>query len=252
MLGLCVGSFLNVLIFRLPEAINNGCGSLGTLSALCKPSRCPSCNERIRPWHNIPVAGFFALKGRSACCNLPISPRYPFIEVLTGGLSLLIALFVVPNMIILVASLIFLWIIIAAAFIDADSMLLPDVLTLPLLVIGLCLNTYGGFTPIIDAILGAGIGYGVLWLIAMLHSRRTGQEGLGRGDMKFTAALGAWFGWACMPSVFIIAGLTGLAVVFLFKSEAIEKLPFGPYLSLAGLVLLFAFVSGHGARLSII
>lgn len=183
---------------------------------------------------------------------MPISLRYPAIEALTGGLSLLIALLAGANIIILVASLVFLWIVIAAAFIDADSMLLPDMLTVPLLAVGLCLNAYDGFTPMIDAILGAGIGYGVLWLIATLHFWRTGQEGLGRGDMKLTAALGAWFGWACIPAVFIIAGLTGLAAALLFRSSATKKLPFGPYLSLAGLVLLLTFVSGHGAWLSII
>lgn len=252
MLGLCVGSFLNVLIFRLPQAINNGHRTLGILNALCRPSRCPSCRERIKPWHNIPVLGFIALRGRSSCCDLPISPRYPVIEALTGGLSLLIALLTGSNMVILVASLVFLWIVIAAAFIDTDSMLLPDILTVPLLAMGLFVNAYGGFTPMIDAIFGAGIGYGVLWLVAMLHFWRTGQDGLGRGDMKLTAALGAWFGWMCIPAVFIIAGLTGLAAVFLFKPSATEKLPFGPYLSLAGLVLLFAFLSSHGAWLSII
>lgn len=196
--------------------------------------------------------GFIALKGRSACCKTPISLRYPVIELVTALLSILIAWLTGPDYLVLTASLAFLWIMLTASVIDIESMLLPDVLTLPLIAIGMLFNFYDGFVSFTDSLFGTLAGYGILWLLSFIHLRRTGQEGMGQGDFKLMAGLGAWFGWAFLPTIFIISGLVSLVVAITLKAEKTTRLPFGPYLSLAGLVLLLSFLSGNSARLSIL
>ena len=254
LLGLCVGSFLNVVILRLPLMLENGwrreCRDLlalepgpaeAPLSLVSPASRCPRCQAPIRPWHNIPVVSWLVLRGRCASCRAPISIQYPLVEALTGVLSMACALrFGWSGA--LVFALLLTWALTALAVIDLRTQLLPDVITLPLLWLGLLAAIGGTFAKPPAAIIGAVAGYLSLWAVYHVFRWVTGKEGMGHGDFKLLAALGAWFGWKALPMIVLlssIAGATvGLGLILLRKHDRNVPIPFGPFLALAGWIVL--------------
>jgi leader peptidase (prepilin peptidase) / N-methyltransferase len=250
-LGLCIGSFLNVVIHRLPRMMEAqwraDCAELNGAPPpeiekynLVKPdSRCPKCNAAILPYQNIPVVSWLLLRGRCASCKTPISPRYPAVELLTGVLSVLVAWrFGYSGA--LAAGLVFAWAMVALTFIDFDTQLLPDDITLPLLWAGLLANSFGIYTDLHSAVLGAAGGYLILWSVYWAFRLIAKKEGMGYGDFKLMAAIGAWTGWQVLPFVLVIsAGLgaiIGSLVLWLSKRGIDTRIPFGPYLALGGLV----------------
>lgn len=256
-LGLLVGSFLNVVILRLPRMMEqewrtqcaelSGHGDSASLAAqeritLSRPaSTCPHCGHRIRPWENIPILSYALLRGRCAACRHPISPRYPIIEGVTGLLSVVVAATLGPGWA-TVAALVLTWALIALTMIDYDTQLLPDSITLPLLWLGLIVNSFALFTPLIDAVWGAVAGYLALWLVYHLFKLATGKEGMGFGDFKLLAALGAWLGWTQLPLVILLSSLVGAVVgILLITLRGRDRqlpIPFGPYLAAAGWIAL--------------
>jgi len=254
--GLCVGSFLNVVIHRLPKMLDRGwraqCAELSGEPApelppynLITPrSECPACGHRIAAFENIPVLSFLFLRGRCSACAAPISARYPFIELLTGALTIAAVLRfgVTPTA---AAACLFIWSLIALTFIDFDTQLLPDSITLPLLWSGLLANV-AGFVPGVslrDAVVGAIAGYVALWTIYWLFKLVRGKEGMGYGDFKLLAALGAWLGWQMLPLIVLLSSFVGAfigigLVVFRGRDHQIP-LAFGPYLAIAGVIALF-------------
>ncbi len=256
-LGLVVGSFLNVVIHRLPRMMENEwraqCAELegreppntGRYNLLVPRSRCPTCSTPIRARDNIPILSWLLLKGKCASCRASISVRYPLVEALTALLSGLIAwrfgLGLTAGL-----ALMLTWALIALTFIDADTTLLPDDLTIPLLWLGLLANLLGALPGVTlrDAVLGAVAGYLSLWLIYWSFKLTTGKEGMGYGDFKLLAALGAWMGWkALLPVVLlasVVGALVGIALIVLARRAREIPIPFGPYLASAGFfVLLF-------------
>ena len=254
LLGLAVGSFLNVVILRLPAQLHaqwrKECAALleqpvdaSAVPDLLQPaSHCPKCKTPLRWWHKIPVLSFLFLRGRCHACGMRISWRYPSIELLTALLSAyalwhfgvsLQTLFALP----------LLWGLIALCFIDSDTQLLPDQITLPLLWLGLLISLLGVYATPVDAILGAALAYGFLWLVFHAFRLLTGKEGMGYGDFKLLALLGAWFGWQLLPQLLIISTLLGIGVgvilMALGKAQFGRALPFGPYLCIAGVIALF-------------
>lgn len=254
-LGLMVGSFLNVVIYRLPVMMER---SWKAECAECFPeanievdetrfnlvlprSRCPECNHVIGSLENIPLISWLWQKGRCKHCSCKISARYPSIELLTGLMSLAVA-WVFPVGWPALFALIFTWVLISLTFIDFDTMLLPDQLTLPLLWLGLLVNFSGTFTTLNDAVLGAVFGYLALWSIYWLFKLVTGKEGMGYGDFKLLAALGAWFGWQALPLIILLSSfagaIIGIIVIASSKDKQSRPLPFGPYLAIAGWLYL--------------
>jgi len=254
LLGLVVGSFFNVVILRLPRMMEQSwraeCCELleqtppeeTRLSLSSPPSRCPGCDTRIRPWQNIPVISFLLLRGRCGGCGMAISMRYPLVELCTGLLSLCAALAFGPT-VALVSALILIGFLIVLTGIDIDTCLLPDSLTLPLLWLGLLVNVAGVFCTLESAVIGAVMGYLSLWSIYWLFKLTTGKEGMGYGDFKLLAALGAWFGWEALPLIIILSSFVGaflgISLVVLRRHERDAPMPFGPYLAGAGLLTLF-------------
>ncbi len=254
LLGLVVGSFLNVVIFRLPrmmeQAWRRDCCELLEQSLPDEPhlslsvpnSQCRDCGAAIKPWHNIPVLSFALLGGRCAACKAPISLRYPTVELVTGLLSLAAALALGPT-IQLAAALVFIWSLVALTGIDIDTQLLPDSITLPLLWLGLLINLSEVFVPLESAVIGAAAGYMTLWSVYWGFKLTTGKEGMGFGDFKLLAALGAWFGWQALPLIIILSSfvgaLIGILLIVLKKQGREIPMPFGPYLAGAGLLTLF-------------
>jgi leader peptidase (prepilin peptidase)/N-methyltransferase len=253
-IGLMVGSFLNVVILRLPKMMerewHQQCAELRgetieTLPSLsiAKPrSACPHCQHKITALENIPILSYLVLRGRCSQCNTSISPRYPIIEALTG----IISGFVAWNFgygFLALAALIFVWAMIALAFIDLDTQLLPDDITLPLLWAGLLVNLGDGFTDIRSAIIGAVSGFLALWSVYWCFKIATGKEGMGYGDFKLLAVIGAWFGWKMLPLVILISSLVGAVVgiglIVITKHGRNVPIPFGPYLVGGGLIALF-------------
>jgi leader peptidase (prepilin peptidase)/N-methyltransferase len=253
-IGLMVGSFLNVVILRLPKMMerewHQQCAELRgetieTLPPLsiAKPrSACPHCQHKITALENIPILSYLVLRGRCSQCNTSISPRYPIIEALTG----IISGFVAWNFgygFLALAALIFVWAMIALAFIDLDTQLLPDDITLPLLWAGLLVNLGDGFTDIRSAIIGAVSGFLALWSVYWCFKIVTGKEGMGYGDFKLLAVIGAWFGWKMLPLVILISSLVGAVVgiglIVITKHGRNVPIPFGPYLVGGGLIALF-------------
>jgi leader peptidase (prepilin peptidase)/N-methyltransferase len=249
-----VGSFLNVVILRLPKMMerewHQQCAELRgetieTLPPLsiAKPrSACPHCQHKITALENIPILSYLVLRGRCSQCNTSISPRYPIIEALTG----IISGFVAWNFgygFLALAALIFVWAMIALAFIDLDTQLLPDDITLPLLWAGLLVNLGDGFTDIRSAIIGAVSGFLALWSVYWCFKIVTGKEGMGYGDFKLLAVIGAWFGWKMLPLVILISSLVGAVVgiglIVITKHGRNVPIPFGPYLVGGGLIALF-------------
>jgi leader peptidase (prepilin peptidase)/N-methyltransferase len=253
LLGLCVGSLLNVVIHRLPKMMEAGwraeCAALEGREAppaerynLFTPrSACPACGTPIRAIHNIPVAGWLMLRGRCAHCRAPISARYPLVEMLGGIVAALLAwrFGYSPQ---LAFGLVFAWAMIALAFIDFDTQLLPDDITLPMLWLGLLANLMGTYTDLRSAVLGAVAGYMVLWIVYWAFKLVAKKEGMGFGDFKLLAAIGAWTGWQVVPAVILISAGLGAVVGSLFlwlaRRGADTRIPFGPYLALGGIVAL--------------
>ena len=254
LVGLCVGSFLNVVIHRLPLMLERDwrreCRSLLALEAapedaplsLVRPaSRCPSCQAPIRARHNIPVVSWLWLRGRCASCRAPISVQYPLVEAVTGALSLGCALKFGWNPA-LGAALVLTWALVALTVIDLRTQLLPDSITLPLLWLGLLLSIPGTFVKPSASIIGAAAGYLSLWGVYHVFRLVTGKEGMGYGDFKLLAALGAWFGWQALPLIVLlssVAGATvGLGLILLRGHDRNVPIPFGPYLAIAGWIVL--------------
>jgi leader peptidase (prepilin peptidase)/N-methyltransferase len=260
LLGLTVGSFLNVVILRVPEMLQRGwtrdCRALLELDeagaesepehfSLAFPaSHCPKCRHPLKPWHNIPVVSFLMLRGRCAFCAAPIGLRYPFVELLTAVLSVAVGLSV-PWGWQLLAYLLLTWSLVALSGIDIDTQLLPDDITLPLLWAGLAFNLATGTVAIADAVLGAMAGYLLLWSIYWLFRIVTGKEGMGYGDFKLLAALGAWMGWQSLGLIILmssaVGAVLGIVILSVRGQGRGQPLPFGPYLAAAGwIVLLWA------------
>lgn len=255
LLGLAVGSFLNVVIHRLPQMLERGwkaecreyLGLEGDASdseplSLSKPrSRCPACGHAISALRNIPVISYLLLHGRCANCDTAIGARYPLVELTTAVLSLAVAWHFGVTWQTL-AGLIFTWVLVALAMIDLDTQLLPDQITLPFLWLGLFFNLFGVFTDLQSAVIGAIAGYLVLWVVFQLFRLLTGKEGMGFGDFKLLALFGAWFGWQMLPQIILIASVvgavSGLGLILLRRHEQGKPIPFGPYLAVAGWIAL--------------
>lgn len=253
-MGLCVGSFLNVVIYRLPKIMQRDwegqCAELRgekpieqeTFNLAQPRSRCPACAKPITVLQNIPVASYLALGGKCAACGARISPRYPLIESLTG-LASAYAAWHFGFGLAAFAAMAFIWCMIALAFIDFDTQLLPDSITLPLLWAGLLLNLSGTFVDLSSAVIGAAAGYLSLWSVYWGFRILTGKEGMGFGDFKLLGAMGAWLGWQMLPLVVLASSLIGAIVgisLMLFAKHARDvPIPFGPYLAVAGTVALF-------------
>jgi len=253
-IGLCVGSFVNVVVHRLPRMLERGwveeCAELrGEVPPpaprynLALPrSACPSCGHRITALENIPVVSWLALRGRCKGCGTRISARYPIVE-LAAGVAALAAIWTFGPTWTGLAACAFLWTLIALAFIDADTQLLPDDLTLPLLWGGLVANLFGLFVPLASAVIGAAAGYLALWTIYWLFKLIRGKEGMGYGDFKLLAALGAWLGWPMLPQIVLVSSVLGaiggIAAMALKGRDRAAPLPFGPWLAGAGAVAMF-------------
>jgi len=256
-LGLLVGSFLNVVIHRLPKMLQadwqQQCAVLleqappkQVTLTLSKPnSTCPSCGHAIKPWENIPIISYLCLRGKCSQCKTPISIRYPLIEAVSGLLCVLVAYKFGASYTTL-ACLGFTWALIALTMIDADTQLLPDNITLPLLWAGLITNYFGLLTTLESALWGAVAGYLSLWSVYWLFKLITGKEGMGYGDFKLLAALGAWLGWQMLPIVILLSSVVGavigLSMMLIKGRDRNIPIPFGPYLAIAGWV---ALIWGH-------
>jgi leader peptidase (prepilin peptidase)/N-methyltransferase len=254
LLGLLVGSFLNVVVYRLPKMMEaewaDQCaelnGSVMTPQArynLWAPrSACPSCKHQITALENIPVLSWLVLRGKCSVCKTAISPRYAVVELLTAVLSGAVAWKFGWSWQ-AAGGLFFVWALIALAFIDFDTTLLPDSITLPLLWLGLLFNLNGHFAPLPVAVTGAIAGYLILWSIYWLFKLATGKEGMGYGDFKLLAAIGAWLGWELLPVTILLSSLVGaligIGMIVLVKHDRRVPIPFGPYLAGGGLVALF-------------
>ncbi len=254
LLGLMVGSFLNVVIHRLPKILERDwqqqCAQLrGEEIAAAEPyslsvprSACPRCNHAISAWENIPVLSYLLLKGKCKGCGAKISPRYPVIETLSGLLCAMAA-FHFGFGISALGAMLLIWALIALTAIDFDTQLLPDDITLPLIWAGLLFNLYGAFTSLHDAFLGAVFGYLALWTVYWLFKLITGKEGMGYGDFKLLAALGAWLGWQLLPLIILLSSLVGaivgITLIVAVKHGRDIPIPFGPYLAGGGLIALF-------------
>ena len=287
LLGLVVGSFLNVVILRLPRMLQrqwradcreflaapagpaaadtgaehaaaaagrgseqdsgapraaaDSAGDEAPLNLASPGSHCPGCGTPIAPWHNIPLLSYLLLRGRCAACARPIGLRYPAVELLGATVALCAGL-AAGSWPQLGALLLVGWTLLALAGIDIDEQLLPDDITLPLLWAGLLYHLFTGQLPLADAVLGAAAGYLLLWSIYWLFRIATGKEGMGFGDFKLLAALGAWLGWQQLPLVILLSAgsgaLIGVALILLQGRDRAQPLPFGPYLALAGWIAL--------------
>jgi len=255
LLGLLVGSFLNVVIHRLPIMMEmdwrEQCASLTSTgntekttkyNLITPRSACPHCQKSIAAWHNIPIISFLMLGGRCKECKASISWRYPAVESMSALLVGLAAYKFGFSLNTLAAST-FVLAILTLTFIDLDTQLLPDDITLPLLWLGLLFNLNGGFTNIQSAIVGAAAGYLVLWSLYWLFKLITGKDGMGYGDFKMLAAIGAWFGWTMLPAVILLSSIAGsiigIGLMAFAKKGRNTAIPFGPYLALGGIAALF-------------
>src|SRR3990167_6605069 len=252
--ALFIGSFLNVIIYRLPRMMEQNWSEecrvyLGLKPHtdveklnLCLPfSHCPQCKTPIRPWHNIPILSYFLLRGKCAYCKGHISLRYPLVEALTCIMSVyVIWKFGISWQ--ALSAMFFTWAVICLTFVDLDYHLLPDQLTLSLLWVGLLSSLYTLFINSHDAILGAIAGYLIFAITQWVFERITGKTGMGQGDFKFLAAMGAYLGWQMLPLIILLASVSG--IIFTFTHMVIKRqyksvpLPFGPYLAVAGWIAL--------------
>ena len=266
MFGSLIGSFLNVVIYRLPkmmkrdwhgqaidvieeldndpdliERLHKGYDKAAAPFNLVYPnSKCPACNSPIRPWHNIPIVGWLILKGRCADCDVNISPRYPIMEFVTALLTMTVIISFGANWQGLAACFLT-WALIALALIDFDTQYLPDDITLPFLWLGLIINYFSTFTSFEMAFFGAIAGYMVLWSVYQAFKLVTGKEGMGFGDFKMLAMLGAWLGLSSIPLIIILSSLAGATFGGLLMLTGWNKdkpIKFGPFLAIAGLIAL--------------
>ena len=253
LLGLAVGSFLNVVIHRLPKMmeaewqaqaseLRGEPATHGQRYDLIAPrSHCPACNHAIRTTENIPIASWLWLRGRCSACRTRISIRYPAVELLTGITSALVA-WRFGYSLACAGALLLTWSLVALAFIDFDTTLLPDAITLPLVWIGLGFNLAQAFVPLQTAVIGAMAGYLALWSVYWLFKLVTGKEGMGYGDFKLLAALGAFLGWQMLPLIIlassVVGAVFGIGLMILAKRGREVPMPFGPYLACAGFIAL--------------
>jgi leader peptidase (prepilin peptidase)/N-methyltransferase len=257
--GLCIGSFLNVVIHRLPKMLERGwreeCAELAgqrapqspegpPYSLLAPRSACPACGHVIRAWENVPIASWLVLGGKCSACRTKIPFKYPLVEAL-AGLGAAYAAWRFGATATALGAALFVWFTIALAFIDQETGLLPDTLTLPLVWVGLLLNLGHAFTSIHEAVIGAVAGYLALWLVFQAYKLATGKEGMGYGDFKMNAAVGAFLGWKMLPLVILLSSLVGLVfgALQMFAArgrwDAGFRFHFGPYLAIAGIVAMF-------------
>jgi len=256
LLGLIVGSFLNVVIFRLPKMMEQDwheqcCDLLGIkddhkkeqqqTNLIFPSSSCPTCQHKITALENIPVISYLYLKGRCRSCKAKISAQYPIIEILTGLTTAYIAWHFGFSLQALFTVLLT-WALICLSVIDLEHSLLPDDITLPFMWLGLACNIFGIFTDIYSSLIGAMLGYGILWIIFMSFKAVTGKEGMGYGDFKLLALLGAWLGWQSLPLIILLSSITasviGVVMIVLKGRDKAAAFPFGPYLAIAGWITL--------------
>ncbi|HAV36271.1 MAG TPA: prepilin peptidase, partial [Massilia sp.] len=251
--GLLIGSFLNVVIHRIPKMMQRESDNYvahesgkelphtDRYNLMVPRSSCPHCGHQITAMENIPVVSWLVLGGKCRSCKAPISPRYPIVELVTGLISGLLV-WTFGSGLAGLGTLLFAYLLIAMTFIDYDTKLLPDDLTYPLLWAGLLININGTFVPLQDAVIGAAAGYLVLWAVYWLFKLVTGKEGMGYGDFKLLAALGAWLGWAMLPTIIllssVVGALVGIGLIVFAKRGRDNPIPFGPYLAAAGLIAL--------------
>ena len=255
LVGLFVGSFLNVVIYRLPrmmelewetqaaELRGETVQSPAERLNLATPrSRCPHCGAGISALDNIPLLSYLLLRGRCRHCRAPISGRYPVVELLTAALSGYAAWHFGFGLA-AVGAILFIWALVALTFIDLDTQLLPDQITLPLLWLGLTFNLLGTYTELSSAVIGAMAGYLSLWAVYWLFKLATGKEGMGYGDFKLLGAIGAWLGWQALPLTILLSSLVGaiagISLIMLARHTRSAPIPFGPYLAAAGIIALF-------------
>ena len=254
--GLCIGSFLNVVIHRLPRMLEREwraeCAELAGqpvpeqphYSLVTPRSACPSCGHKITALENVPIVSWLALRGKCSACKAKISAKYPLVEAL-AGLGAAYAAWRFGATATTLGAVLFIWFTIALAFIDHETGLLPDSLTLPLVWVGLLVNMAAAFVPLTDAVTGAVAGYLALWLVYWGFKLLTGKEGMGYGDFKMNAAVGAFLGWKMLPLVILLSSVVGLAfgALQMFaargKWDAGFRFHFGPYLALAGIIAMF-------------
>jgi leader peptidase (prepilin peptidase) / N-methyltransferase len=249
-----VGSFLNVVIHRLPKILESEWEAQyaeisgkplqksSPYNLVVPRSACPHCGHKIGALENIPVISYLLLRGKCKGCGARISPRYPAVEAVSGLLSLCVAWHFGFGTTAL-GALLFVWALVALTFIDMDTQLLPDTITLPLLWLGLLFNLSGTYTDLHSAVVGAIAGYLLLWLVYWLFKLATGKEGMGYGDFKLLAAIGAWLGWQMLPLVILLSSVVGatvgIALIVAARHGRNIPIPFGPYLAGGGLIALF-------------
>ena len=253
-IGLLVGSFLNVVIARYPnmifhawtvqsqEWLNTDAAEVESPPSLSSPpSHCPNCKSPIKAWQNIPLISYLILQGKCASCNDPISLRYPMIELLTGIMSAVVV-YHLGWSIQSVLGVGLTWALIALSFIDIDHQILPDDIVIPLLWLGLGINLFTIFTDLHSAVIGAIAGYLSFWIVFQLFLLLTAKEGMGHGDFKLMALLGAWFGWHYLPQIILIStfigAIFGIAIMLLNRGDRDSKIPFGPYIAGAGWIAM--------------
>lgn len=252
--GLMVGSFLNVVIHRLPKMMEQDwqcqCAELrGESPPVAEPltlaiprSRCPSCGHQITAFENIPILSWLMLRGKCSGCSAPISMRYPVVEAVTGILTAFAAWHFGFGWS-AAGAILFVWAMVALTCIDFDTQLLPDSITLPLVWLGLLFNLSGTYTSLSSAVIGAVAGYLSLWSVYWGFKLTTGKEGMGFGDFKLLAAIGAWLGWQMLPLTILLSSfvgaIVGIGLIVLAKRGRNVPIPFGPYLAAAGLIALF-------------
>lgn len=252
--GLLIGSFLNVVIYRLPKMLMRDWrmqarevldlpeqADAEPFNLILPNSSCPHCGHEIKPWENIPLVSWLVLRGKCSSCKEAISIRYPLVELACGLFSAVIAWQFGVSWEAL-AMLVLTWGLLSMSLIDADHQILPDVLVLPLLWLGLILNSFGFFTSLSDALWGAVIGYMSLWSIFWLFKLITGKEGMGYGDFKLLALIGAWGGWQVLPLTILLSSVLGavigIIILRLQRNGYNKPIPFGPYLAAAGWLAL--------------
>ena len=256
-LGLCVGSFLNVVAYRLPLMMQrdwkNECHEfleleppsfdkrLATINLSTPASACPNCGHNLRAWENIPVISYLLLKAKCSSCKSGISAQYPVVEFLTGIASLTVA-YKFGVTLQTVTALFFTWALIALTLIDLKEQLLPDNITLPLLWLGIFISLFDVFTDLQSSVIGAIAGYLILWSVFHLFKLITKKDGMGFGDFKLLSALGAWIGFTYLPQIILISSvvgsIAGISMLILGKTKKQQPIPFGPYLAIAGWIAL--------------